>query len=62
MMAQDMRLKASNVTRTNLATGPVLESKSRVSPPKKKAEYMKNCIDAIIDDSRAVFWRDVSQT
>src|ERR1700692_4453095 len=58
IMAQEIRLKASRVNRTNLATAPVLEIRSRISPPTKKAEYERNCIlvrgylEEIIDDSR----------
>jgi sporulation protein YlmC with PRC-barrel domain len=63
MMAQEIRLKASNVTRTNLATGPVLESRSRVSPPTKIAGYENRCmwfreyLDRIIDDSPELSYR-----
>jgi hypothetical protein len=59
MMAQEIRLKASKVIRTNLATGPVLEIRSRISPPTKKAEYRNNGIveeylATIIDDRRGL--------
>jgi hypothetical protein len=42
MMAHEMRLKASKVRRTNLATGPVLATRSTISPPTKNAEYEEN--------------------
>src|ERR1700728_282822 len=62
MIAQEMRLKASKVTRTNLATGPVVESRSRISPPTKNAGCKDNGIVeeylvAIIDDRCGVSWR-----
>jgi hypothetical protein len=66
MMAQEMRLKANKVSRTNLATAPVLERRSRTSPPTKKAEYRRNCIlvwgylDGIIDDLSGRLGGDVS--
>jgi hypothetical protein len=44
MMAHEMRLKASKMSRTNLATAPVLDSRSRMSPPMKSAEYGSRCI------------------
>src|ERR1700679_750351 len=65
MIAQEMRLKASKVTRTNLATGPVVVSRSRISPPTKNAGCKDNGIVeeylvAIIDDRCGVSWRGVS--
>jgi hypothetical protein len=44
MIAQEIRLKASKVSKTNLATAPVLETISRISPPIKSAGYGSSCI------------------
>src|SRR5712672_1884637 len=56
IIAQEIKLKASRVTRTNFATAPVLETSSRISPPTKSANNGESCISLgisffwIIDD------------
>jgi hypothetical protein len=57
-----MRLNASKVRSTNLATAPVLESSSRISPPTRIAAHGNDGMGIkrigtliwIIDDSRYV--------
>ncbi len=44
MMAQEITLKASRIRRTALATAPVFETMSRISPPTKIASNGKICI------------------
>lgn len=60
MIAQETKLNASKVRRTNFATGPVLATRSTISPLTKNAEYEKNgmriwesALGPIIDDHRA---------